>query len=219
MEEWYHRLADSPQSAAGCFTSDYVPFGGLLGSLSGTVLDLGGGNGVARHYLPARVRYVVVDPSLEWLGSEWAPVGEWFPCLASRPYFVQGVGERLPFRAHAFDAVLSFWSLNHVERPGEVFQEVARVLRPGGRFLAVLEDMEPRWRDLLPAPVGARGPGRKAALFAKKAARSLRGKPWDLQSDHLRISESDLQDWGEPDLAVTARTWVGQYLTYEFRKR
>ena len=59
------------------------------------------------------------------------------------PNFVRAVGEYLPFPDASFDAALSFWSLNHVDQPERVLQEVGRVLKPEGRFLIVLEDMSP----------------------------------------------------------------------------
>lgn len=46
------------------------------------------------------------------------------------------VGELLPFPDGSFDACLSNWVLEHVEDPETHLQEVSRVLRPGGRYLA-----------------------------------------------------------------------------------
>lgn len=45
--------------------------------------------------------------------------------------------QRLPFAADSFDAVFSINLLEHVPRPRAVFEEAARLLAPGGRFLAV----------------------------------------------------------------------------------
>jgi hypothetical protein len=46
MMRWYGDLLDTPSDAAACFEKDYRPCSGLLGTLSGRVLDVGGGNGV-----------------------------------------------------------------------------------------------------------------------------------------------------------------------------
>lgn len=218
MEAWYTDLATNPQWATWCFEADYGPFAGRLATCSGTVLDLGGGNGVARHYLPPDVRYVVLDPSLDWLRPMWTAIAPSFPCLATPPPFVRGVGEHLPFRDEAFDAVLAFYSLNHVSQPERVLAEVGRVLRPGGRFFAVLEDMEPRWGDLLRPPFRSRPPRQLAAAWIAKARAQLPGQAWPLQEDHLRIRERDLLAQSAPWFDVARRAWVGKYLTYEFQK-
>jgi SAM-dependent methyltransferase len=46
---------------------------------------------------------------------------------------VIGDGHRLPFEDAAFDAVLCFETLEHVENPPQVLDELARVCRPDGR--------------------------------------------------------------------------------------
>ena len=52
---------------------------------------------------------------------------------ASNVSFNAGVAESLPFPDDSFDAVTSFDVLEHVEDPFRAFEEIARVLRPGGR--------------------------------------------------------------------------------------
>ena len=43
-------------------------------------------------------------------------------------------GQTFPFGAEAFDACVSNFVLEHVQAPAQHFQEVARVLRPGGTY-------------------------------------------------------------------------------------
>jgi ubiquinone/menaquinone biosynthesis C-methylase UbiE len=51
---------------------------------------------------------------------------------------VQGVGEVLPFTDASFDVLLLMGTLDHARNPGEVLEQAARVLRPGG-VLGVLQ--------------------------------------------------------------------------------
>lgn len=123
--------------------------------------------------------------------------------------------------------LLSFWSLNHASDPALVFSKVARVLRPGGRFLIVLEEMLPHWFDLFTPRFPA---GRvfnsffNPELLRKRFTRLclflrlLRSEEWPLQKDHIRIQESEIQNWAVQNLEITLRVCINQYLTFELRK-
>jgi SAM-dependent methyltransferase len=60
---------------------------------------------------------------------------------------------RLPFEDNAFDVVINTVSVDYMTKPVEVFQDVSRVLKPGGLFLVVFSNrMFPRkavkvWRE------------------------------------------------------------------------
>jgi SAM-dependent methyltransferase len=56
---------------------------------------------------------------------------------------VLGVGEYLPFKEGAFDAVISAAVLEHVRDPFKCAAEIARVLRPGGRLYCSVPFLQP----------------------------------------------------------------------------
>jgi ubiquinone/menaquinone biosynthesis C-methylase UbiE len=75
---------------------------------------------------------------------------------------------RLPFGAETVDVVVSSVSLHHWPDPATGLQEVARVLRPGGR-LALADVAVPRWLAWLPRS----GPRTKAELLHLVAGAGL----------------------------------------------
>lgn len=50
-------------------------------------------------------------------------------------HLVLANAERLPFASSSFDLVTASMVAEHLEHPERVFEEVARVLRPGGKFV------------------------------------------------------------------------------------
>lgn len=90
-----------------------------------SVLDLGAGAGIVPHMnfrgLAKRVSGIDLDPR-----------------VTENPYLDDaqiGSGEAIPCPDNTFDVVFSDNVLEHLEYPEAVFKEVARVLKPGGRFL------------------------------------------------------------------------------------
>lgn len=76
---------------------------------------------------------------------------------------VRSAGERLPFPDESFDHVISLQVLEHVEDPGQVIREIARVLKPGAscwiaceNYLAFREQhYRVAWLPLLPKWIGS----------------------------------------------------------------
>jgi SAM-dependent methyltransferase len=230
MEEWYSDLIARPSDASSCFARDYEPYSFYLSNLRGSILDVGGGVGLVRDYLVGKVQYVVIDPSSTWLDQSWSTIATCFPSIKERGLFVKGIGELLPFASGSFDNVLAFWSLNHSIDPAQCISEIYDVLRPGGRALLVLEDMEPSWPDVLllcahkimkrlGIPLDREfyfngGPGGAKRTILHK----LLGREWPLQVDHKRIEEDLLRQWFEFRFRVINRDWTSGFLTYQLER-
>lgn len=91
------------------------------------LLDLGCGEGRFCRLLSGEIETLVgLDPTRGLLAPARARGGA---------EFVEGRAEALPFPAGAFDMVVSYLSLLDIEGIDAALDEVARVLRPGGRFL------------------------------------------------------------------------------------
>ncbi len=94
----------------------------LRGGLA-PVLDVGGGQGLLESLLPAGWPAIVVDLSPAQLAD------------APRPK-VRADASLLPVRDQSAGAVAALWMLYHVDEPAAVIADTARVLRPGGLFVA-----------------------------------------------------------------------------------
>jgi len=90
------------------------------------ILDVGAGAGIveAMNFRGLAASVCGIDPD---------------PRVATNPYLDEGrigFGDKVPYPAATFDTVFSDNVLEHLDVPSAVFAEVARVLKPGGHFLA-----------------------------------------------------------------------------------
>lgn len=89
------------------------------------VVDIGCGNGWTR-------------PIVEAAGGRWTGIEP----FEGGAHTVMAAADRLPFRNSSFDVVIMDAVLEHLENVDESFAEVARILRPGGRFIGYAAFME-----------------------------------------------------------------------------
>jgi SAM-dependent methyltransferase len=97
----------------------------------GDVLEIGGGSGAMARQLLRRhpgVRLTLTDLDEVMLARARRE-------LAGRATVTTADATRMPFPDASFDLVLSFLMLHHVVTWEDALHEVARVLRPGGRFV------------------------------------------------------------------------------------
>ena len=150
--EWYHELGDAWWDPEGVIAplheinpTRVAYFCDVLGDLAGKrILELGCGGGLmAEEYARRGATVTGIDrsvPSLRVARSHASEGG-----LSIR--YAGSVAERLPFPDAAFDAVVSADVLEHVESVEQVIAEVARVLRPDGRF--VYDTVNRTWKSRL----------------------------------------------------------------------
>jgi ubiquinone/menaquinone biosynthesis C-methylase UbiE len=106
----------------------------LLSEL-GDVADFGCGDGAIAELLAPRARRIVgVDKSARMVGAGRRRLKR---ARLAHVELVHGDMQRPPLDDASFDFVLSSQSLQYADQPGEVFRQIARVLRPGGRTLVV----------------------------------------------------------------------------------
>jgi ubiquinone/menaquinone biosynthesis C-methylase UbiE len=120
-----------------------------------TAVDVGAGSGfVTRGLLARGLRVVAVDRSRAML-EELKRLDPGAGVLEVR----EGEGGALPLADAAMDYVFANMFLHHVEDPGAVIKDMARVLKPGGRlvitdldrhdFTFLLEEHHDRWPGFL----------------------------------------------------------------------
>jgi len=164
------------------------------------VLDVGGGQGRLESLLPAGWPAIVVDISPTQLAD------------APNPN-VRADASVLPVRDASVGAVTALWMLYHLEDPARAIAEAARVLRPGGLFIASTSSRtsDPELTDgYPPTPFDAEeAPAIVAAVFGKVQVERW-DAPMTLLSDRdavLRFCRSHLLP---PEAAdrVTPPVWL-----------
>ncbi|MBK7642328.1 MAG: class I SAM-dependent methyltransferase [Planctomycetes bacterium] len=114
----------------------------LAPSARGVMLDVGcSERPYGELFAPYVTRYVGLDYPPALLDKQpelWKILDR-----AKRSVDVFGDGRRLPFADASFETVLSTEVLEHVLSPRAVVEEMARVLKPGGRLLVTVPFMQP----------------------------------------------------------------------------
>ncbi|MBD2260788.1 class I SAM-dependent methyltransferase [Pseudanabaena sp. FACHB-2040] len=120
----------------------------LKAHLPGEVLDLGAGRGISS-YAFAKAGYSVT--ALEPDPSNLVGVGAIRSLIESSHLpiqIVQNYGEALPFEDGTFNVVYGRAVLHHAQALKQLCQESARVLKPGGMFIATREHVLSKKSDL-----------------------------------------------------------------------
>jgi ubiquinone/menaquinone biosynthesis C-methylase UbiE len=131
MFAWgYPRLMSISERAGGAAMRARV-----IGQARGRTLEIGAGSGFnLPHYPPAVTELVITEPSphmIELLRRRLAAD----PPPVTRCELVQTGAEVLPFADASFDTVTGGYVHCSIPRPELAVSEIARVLKPGGRYL------------------------------------------------------------------------------------
>lgn len=107
-----------------------VLFDSLKQYCRGDVLDVGGD----RFYLSAKSRGIKFK---SWTNLENDKTGQ-IRTDDDDYKFVYGDGCNMKFKSNSFDTVLNIQVLEHVFEPNKMFQEISRVLKPGGYAIILI---------------------------------------------------------------------------------
>ena len=138
----------------------------LLSDIAGDVLEIGAGTGASlRHYTSGVTRLVLTEPDPHMrtkLEARLRADGDHRGVRVERVELSHATASALPFADASFDVVVSMLVLCSVKDVEVTLREVARVLRPAGRFvflehiaahdgtprLAWQRRIEPFWKHL-----------------------------------------------------------------------
>lgn len=124
----------------------------VLSQASGDVLEIGFGSGMNLPFYPPQIRRVTaVEPSAGMTRRAARRVTQSGIEVNTLPF---DASSTLPVADGSFDTVVSTWTLCTIADVAAALREVARVLRPGGRFLFVEHGLSPdrsvaRWQRRL----------------------------------------------------------------------
>src|SRR6218665_3227634 len=122
-----------------------------LAEASGSTLEIGAGTGLNHDLYPAAVTALTLTEPFEPMARQ---LQEKVASLAIPVDVVEAPAEALPFADASFDTVALTLVLCTVPEPDRALAEIARVLKPGGRFLFLehVRAEDPglaRWQDRL----------------------------------------------------------------------
>ncbi|HEX2161992.1 MAG TPA: class I SAM-dependent methyltransferase [Thermoleophilaceae bacterium] len=132
-----------------------------LAGASGKTLEIGAGTGLNHDLYPPAVTELTLTEPFEPMARQ---LREKASALTVPVEVIETPAEALPFPDDSFDTAVLTLVLCTVPEPDRALAEIARVLKPGGRFLFLEHVRAPdpglaRWQDRLAGPWRAFGHG------------------------------------------------------------
>jgi len=141
----------------------FIPFLKKCGlDFHGRILEIGAGAGwlsAELSKLPRVVEVFATDFSTKVLQEHAPRVFSLLNAHTSKIIRTPGDFHKLDFPSNYFDFVVSSAALQHATNPVQVLREVKRVLKRGGRFVAIREPVWPLMKRKLKPKTGKTGPG------------------------------------------------------------
>jgi SAM-dependent methyltransferase len=188
----YDRLFEAPEKAGLREMR-----GEFLAVAAGRTLELGAGTGLdLPHYGPGVTELVLSEPDPHMAKRLRDAVAE--ADLPAPAEVVEAPAEALPFGAASFDTVVCGLVLCTVDDPDAAIREIARVLRPGGKFLflehvrAQEGSSRARWQDRLERPWG----------FFAGGCHPNRRTIAALESAPLKLERMEMREFPTPSAAL-----------------
>src|SRR5258706_6220883 len=164
-------------------------------AIKGAVLDVACGPGILSAAMAKAARDVVAfDLTPQMLKKAAHRCSE---AGLDNVTFREGNATELPFADAAFDAVVTRLSVHHFDRPGRVFEEIFRVLRPGGSFVIadVISSEVPAEAELQNAIEILRDPSHVRMLPGSELTSLVSGAGFAIESLTTWDKPREFEEW------------------------
>lgn len=122
----------------------------VAGAASGNVLEVGFGSGLNLPLYKNISKLYALDPSKESYNLAKERIAK----VSFPVEYIQASAEKIPLESDFFDTVVSTWSFCSIPKPELALREIARVLKPTGKFIFVehgksVNKFWAKWQDIL----------------------------------------------------------------------